>query len=294
MLVHYCEQCSKYGIKLGDEVACVNTHRRIDPASVTKVVDQGTGMSESKSKRRVPAVERTVAILDFIATAPQATGLSDLARALQLPKSTAHGLCDTLCDLGLLRLTSDGFELGPASLRWSSAYLQRSDLVREFEGLLNKEVALQDYTVTLSTLIEGEVMYLAYRHSLKPLGFSPQRGMRLPAIYTATGKAMLAFMTVERRHQILTQYWLPPLTAQGVTSIEAFEQQAQAARDRGYALDEGEVRDGMVCLGVPVFDLQGQPAAGIAVSMTDAEAKPEVLTSLGALMRRIASQLLYH
>ncbi|ROQ24878.1 IclR family transcriptional regulator [Gallaecimonas pentaromativorans] len=255
---------------------------------MTKVVD----MADAQPKRLVPAIDRAVMVLDLIAAEPGVAGVSELARRLGLAKSSVHGICDTLCALGLLRVAGSGFEMGPRSLHWSASFLDRSDLVSEFERILSEDRRLDDYTVTLSTLSGAEVMYLACRNAAKPLGFTFQLGMRLPAIYTATGKAMLSQMESEQRQALLAGPWPAAFTANSVASLEALEGQFSEWRQLGYALDRGEIRDGMVCLGAAVKDRSGKPVAGIAISMTSAEASAAALKDCGVIVGELAAKLM--
>lgn len=247
-------------------------------------------MAES-TKRRAPAAERAILILDRIATGPGPLGVSELARDLDVPKSSVHGICETLAAAGVLQAGARGYSLSAHCLRWSSAYLSRSSMVTEFQHILSQDRRLSDYTVTLSTLEREEVVYLACRNADKPLGLTFQIGMRLPAVYSATGKAMLSHLPRAECRALLETRWHPPFTTHGVRNLEAFETEAETWRARGYALDEGEIREGMTCIGAPILDARGRPVAGIAISMTSAEARPEILPGLGAIMRDIAGAL---
>ncbi|MCA0042470.1 IclR family transcriptional regulator [Celeribacter litoreus] len=246
------------------------------------------------SKRRAPAAERTVLILDRLAASPTPLGVSELARDIGAPKSSVYGICETLVETGVLHAESRGYSLSAHCLRWSGAYLNRSSLVSEFQRILAADCRLANYTVTLSTLEEDQVVYLACRNSNKPLGFTFQIGMRLPAAYSATGKAMLSHVPVEERHTILSNGWDTPFTENSVSDLKAFDADAEKWRAQGYAVDDGEIREGMVCLGAPVLGPDGAPIAGIAISMTSAEARPDKQKELGEITREIANMLARH
>ncbi|MCX8999905.1 IclR family transcriptional regulator [Rhizobiaceae bacterium BDR2-2] len=255
--------------------------------------DDGQAAKET-GKGRVPAVVRAVAVLDLIADMPKSLGVSDIARHLGLPKSSVHGICETLVGLGLLRFGPGGYGPGPRPLSWSAAFLRRSSLVSEFQHLLAHDRRLSDFTVTLSTLDGASVVYLACHNADKPLGFIFHAGMQLPAVYTATGKAMLSALPEAERRARIAGPWHPPFTANSVRGPVEFEQDVQRWRTLGYAVDNGEIREGMVCLGAPILNDRGMPAAGIAVSMTSAEARPEVRETLGAIIVEIARKLSGH
>ena len=243
------------------------------------------------TRRRAPAAERTVRILDRLAAADGPQGVSDLARALEIPKSSIHGLCETLTEAGVLIAGREGYQLGPRCLNWGAAYLARSSLTREFERVLQADRRLEDYTVTLSTLQDADVVYLACRNAQKPLGITFQTGMRLPAVYSATGKAMLAALPAPELAEILDLPWRAPFTPHGVESPQAFLRQAERWRGLGYAIDDGEIREGMVCIGAAVPSPDGRLRAGVAISMTSAEARSDCLEALGAVVREIAAKL---
>ncbi|MFQ5466579.1 MAG: helix-turn-helix domain-containing protein, partial [Kiloniellaceae bacterium] len=64
--------------------------------------------------KAVPALSRGVRIVDAVIAAERAPTVSELSRRLALPKSTVHGLCGTLVELGLLaRRGETTFVVGP-------------------------------------------------------------------------------------------------------------------------------------------------------------------------------------
>src|SRR5271166_3404958 len=78
----------------------------------------------------VPAVVRAKAILDLVAQRNTPISVSEIARALSLPKSTTHGLCNTLVNLALLnRLPGGNFSLGSHIMFWANAFAGRTDMV---------------------------------------------------------------------------------------------------------------------------------------------------------------------
>lgn len=246
------------------------------------------------SRRLVPAIERASAVMDLLSGSSHPLSLSAIARALGLAKSSAHGICETLTALGLLRSEATGYAIGPHALRWSAAYLGRTSLVQEFEALLASDEALRSATTTLSVLSGRDVVYLACHNSDRPLGFTFRAGERLPAPFTATGKAMLSALSAPERHACLAGDWPAPLTPNSVPDAAGFEAQAGRWTALGYAVDDGEVREGMVCLGAAVRDAQGRPVAGLATSFTSAEAAGDKREALGRAVAALADRLSAH
>lgn len=238
--------------------------------------------------RRAPAAGRAIEILDLLADAGGALGVSEMARRLGLPKSSVFGICETLAEAGVLHADARGYCLTAHCLRWSGAYLKQSSLVTEFQRLPAREERLAPYTLTLSTLRGPNVVYLDCRNANRPLGFTFQVGMQLPAVLSATGKAMLACLPWTEAEALVSGAWPAPFTPFSLRDPAALKAQLAEVQARGYAIDDGEIREGMVCLGAAIPDGAGGPVAGIALSLTSAEARPARREALGLLIRDLA------
>lgn len=247
---------------------------------------------EDSSLKLVPAVVRAAQILDCVAQNRDGIKLADLVRQTGLPKSSVHGLCQTLTHLKLLKLNSDGsFTMGPKSVRWANVFLAGSDIVDAFHDVVAEAKGLEAYTLTLSHLEGPEVIYLSCRNSSAPLGITFRIGMRVPAIFTATGKAMLAAMSSDELSRHLPRVWPGLLTSSSVPSLSRLEAEMAEVRATGYSLDDGQLREGMFCIGASICDRPFHPAAGIALSMMAAEARPELVEAMGRRMRSLADSV---
>lgn len=226
------------------------------------------GGSPGGTRKDVPALTRGCKILDAVAAANRPLTASVLARELNLPRSTVHGLCATLVNLGLLLRESDnGFRIGPHIMRWTRAFLAQTDLTAEFAALLETLRVLTNETITLSILDGNEVVYIGCRNSPAPLGITFRIGMRLPAAFTATGKAILSTMSDDQVRRIMAGHWPKALTARSVRDIDALLQELDETRRRGFSIDDGQTREDMYCFGTAVLDSGNRVVAGVAVSL---------------------------
>ncbi|MGZ5215810.1 MAG: helix-turn-helix domain-containing protein, partial [Caldimonas sp.] len=84
----------------------------------------------------VPAVSRALALLERLAGAREPMSLARLAAELALPKSSVHGLCNTLVSFGYLRRQPDGtFLIGPRVMGLAEAFVSGTDVAQEFNAL---------------------------------------------------------------------------------------------------------------------------------------------------------------
>jgi len=244
------------------------------------------------SATSVPALRRAVQILDLVTEHGASLSSADIARRLRIPKSTCHGLINAMVELGLLNRTSGGsVRIGPKSFRWGYAFFADVSPVEEFQEVCQHDASLKDVTVTLSVLEGRDVVYVGCKNSDAPLGLTFRIGMRLPAVYTATGKAMLSTVPDEDLDEMFKDRWPQPLTPHGVGSLDGLRAELSEVRERGYSIDDGQIRDGMLCIGAPIRDHTGRSTAGVAASILLGEATAEEVDRLGEKMLGIAAVL---
>ncbi|HEX6362806.1 MAG TPA: helix-turn-helix domain-containing protein, partial [Albitalea sp.] len=170
----------------------------------------------------VPAVSRALTLLDRLAVRREPMTLARLAAELALPKSSVHGLCNTLMSFGYLRRQDDGsFLIGPRVMGLAEAFIAGTNVAREFDALWADAGIATDETILLSVLSGAEVIYVGARNGVRPLGLAFNVGMRLPAHLAATGKAMLAYHPSETVRALFREEPLPSLTAKGPRTVAA-------------------------------------------------------------------------
>jgi len=241
----------------------------------------------------VPALERGARILDLIARSKSYPSLSEVAREIGIAKSSAHTLCNTLVQLELLiRRPDQTFQLGPHVMRWSNAFTQQSDVATEFAALWDQESEMPGATITLSVLEGAEVVYIAARNSIVSHSLIEFRaGMRLPAAFTATGKAFLSQMSDFEVRRLLSDGLPEPRTSHSVQTIEELLNELNTIRSAGYSCDNQQVAEGIVCYGASVLDSRNRPMAGIAVSLPAEQLSEDEKTQIIANVQRMASRL---
>ena len=261
-----------------------------------KKVSKATGARKKEGAPLVPAVERACSIMDLVARSPQSLTASEIARELNIAKSSAHSLCATLSQLNLLIRRSDqSFQLGAHLMRWANAFSERSDVAAEFSTIWDEGTQLPGATITLSVLEGTEVVYIAARNSHVLPNFEFRAGMRLPAAFTATGKALLSYMNDFEVKHLYDADFPSPLTARSPKSLDELLKDIEACRKRGYSIDDEGVKEGMVCFGYPVLNSRNRPIAGLAVSLPkrdfgDAEIK-QIVSNVRGIAKKISSRL---
>lgn len=222
----------------------------------------------------VPALDKAFQILDCITESPQPLTSAQIAKQLGMARSSTHTILQTLIQKGVLYKDHQNcFYLGSYLLYWAGRFEQQHDVITIFYELINQQAELRQHTVTLSTLDEqkGDVVFLACHESPSPLGFTFRTGVRVPAIFAATGKAMLSTLSMNEIQQMYIHGLPKPLTVHGVSSFSALEHELKQIQQSRISLDNGQLREGMYCLGTYIRNASGKATTGIAVSFLQHE-----------------------
>ena len=229
--------------------------------------------------------------MDLLARERRPMHMAGVAAALDLPKSSVHGLCNTLLSHGYLRRATNGaLQIGPGVMTLAEAFVANTSVASEFDALWRDNAGPEE-TLILSVLNGAEVVYVAVRNSARPLGLAFNVGMRLTAYWAATGKAMLAFLEPAAVRTLLPRGPLPRLLGTGSLSQAALRAELARTRERGYAIDDGCVREGVYSIAAPIFDASGQPVAGIAVCVNKTAMKPDQMERQREVVLQAARRL---
>lgn len=240
----------------------------------------------------VPALRRTVLVMDLLALHPNGLTAAAIVRELQLPKSSAHGLLGAMIDLSLITRSRSGtIQLGSRALQWSNAYLSHNDVLSVFSRYLTNDRSFRDFTVTLSIRDKTEVVYIACQNSEKPLGHTFQIGMRLPAPFTATGKVLLSECSETEIDVLFEKDFPEKLTVNSVSSLDELRRELDGVRRNGFSLDNGQIRSGMICIGAGIRGVEQTYVAGIAVSMLESEVDRTMISAIGGQLIDVASNI---
>ncbi|MEV8020243.1 IclR family transcriptional regulator [Streptomyces sp. NPDC086554] len=235
------------------------------------------------------SVLNALRVLEEVA-ARQPVGVADLARALELPKSSAQRALRTLHTAGWIRpaggevtrwaLTTKALQVG----RLATGELSLRDVAVPIMEELRRRT---DETVHL-TVPDGESVVLIERlETSKPVRIILALGTRLPIHASANGKAVLASRSTEAIERQLAA-GLDEFTGTTITDRKALLAELALIRERGYATNCGEWRTDVSAVAAPVLDGAGSPVASISVNMPTSRMTEESSVAHGLLVSETA------
>lgn len=219
-------------------------------------------------RSRVPAVERVVLVLEALSGSADGLAFGDLAARVPIARSSLHDLCSSLVDSGLLERTAAGrYAIGLKVVELARRRLNSMQLVSTFREVFEATSGPPE-TMVLAVLSGADVVYMAFVDGARPLAVKYEIGMRLPAAFTASGKAILSTMPPDRVRALLPAQLSNPHGIHGDKALSDLVRELELTRAQGYSIDDEETAAGMTCIGAPVFAADsGQAIGAVAVSL---------------------------
>jgi IclR family acetate operon transcriptional repressor len=199
---------------------------------------------------------RLIALLEHVARSPKALTLTDIIGEVRQPKPTVYRMLQQLEHAGLLAKEPDGKRYAPGArlTKLAEDVLLNAQVRAARHAILQQLVDELGESCNFTMPAGTEVVYLDRVETAWPLRFHLQPGSRVPLHCSASGKLFLAYMPPVQRNRLLDHLQYKGYTPNTITTRIRLEAELARVRAQGYALDNEEFLDGMVCVAVPVFD----------------------------------------
>ena len=243
---------------------------------------------------QVPAATRTLRVLRFLAAQPAPVPLERIARTVGMPRSSAYHLLAAMVEEGFVVHLPDErrYGLGVAAFEVGSGYARQEPLQRLARRPLAALVDETGESAHLAVMHGRDVLYVLEERAPGRPPLVTDVGVRLPAHLTASGRAMLAALPAAQvralypdRAAFVQRHGTGPSSLSGLRALLA------ETRQRGWAVEDGEVTPGLASVAAVVTDHNDHPVAGVAVTYAgDAPAglAPRVRRVADALSARLA------
>jgi len=233
---------------------------------------------EVASNATYQSAERMLAVLKTFDDGRVELGVAEIARALEVHKSTASRLAAALERTGFLARAGKRYRLGVEVIRLGTIALRSFDLIATMQPGMEKVSQRTGETVNLAVPDGADVLNVAEVPSTYILSCSGGWiGRRTRPHAVANGKVLLAYGALPQP-RTLERY-----TARTITSPDALAMELEHVRRDGYATAIAELEEGLVAVAAPVFDPAGTCVAALSVSGPEFRMLPETLDGLGKL-----------
>ncbi|MDI6105610.1 IclR family transcriptional regulator [Actinoplanes sp. NEAU-A12] len=215
---------------------------------------------------QVQSIARAAAMLRLLANSSGRLGIGEIARSLDLPKGTAHGIVRTLQDVGFVEQdkTSGKYQLGAALLHLGTSYLDINELRSRSINWADPLAVRSGQAVRIGTLLEGKV--LVVHHVFRPDDTlqTLDVGTLLPPHATALGKVLLAYDGAAA--SAVMQGGPEPYTRRTLVTARALAKALAEIRDNGWGAEVEEMTPGEAGIAAPIRGYGGLVVGAIGLS----------------------------
>ncbi len=213
------------------------------------------------------SVKRCIDILTIISQSKDGLTLADIQKFLELPKSSAFDLVQTLLATNMIMSSNydeKKYVIGLNSFLIGTSY--ESDLVALAKKHLKSLAEELGKTVFLGVEKDGEVVYIDKAEPKSAIFTIATLGSTNPIHCTSLGKAIAAEYPREKVEKILDEKGMKAFTSYTLTDKKAYLEDLERVRIKGYSVDDRELEEQMLCIGAPIFDSKNKVIAAISAS----------------------------
>jgi DNA-binding IclR family transcriptional regulator len=237
------------------------------------------GIDPDKSLAGAQVIDRVIDILETFARIGPDLGVSEISRALGLKKATAHRLLASLRRRGIVAQdpATRRYRLGLKLWELGAMATLQVDWVDRVKSHLEHLTQATGETAHLAILSDGQILYVEKVESSHSLRMPSQVGRRNPIHCTGVGKAQIAFLSDELLISLVNRRGLTRFTPNTITDLPALQRELAKVRARGYAVDNEEIEEGLVCIGAPIRDHTGGVVAAVSIAGPSSRLRPSTV-----------------
>ncbi len=235
----------------------------------------------------IQSLARGLRILDLLSMAEDGISIVEVGRELDIDKSSALRLLQTLANYGYAERDSATrrYRLGPQIVNLSRNMLARMPLRDQAKPFLRQLTERTGECAHLAILAQGQALYIDQVESPATLRVTTGVGTLAPLHCTALGKSLLAFNNLPLPDD------LKAFTARTITDPEALRLHLEQTRRQGYSLDDEEFNYGVRCVAAPIYDYRNRVVGAIGISGPAGRIGLEQITNLAGVVMEAAHTL---
>ena len=226
------------------------------------------------------SASRAVDILAFIAGIGHPVGITEVSRALDIPKTSASVCLYTLAEKGYLRMEGTDFLIGPATARLGFAAMREYGVVKMAHPAMEELHRRTGRAVFIAVPDGDTATVLDKIEPPGPVRITIQPGTTLTLHLTAAGKVILAAMSDDEVAGCVGRGCYITHTKNSIGTYFSLSEELAAVRNQGYAVENFEDNIAIYAIAAPIWDSSDKLAAALSLTLLKSElaaVNPDVL-----------------
>jgi len=240
----------------------------------------------------IKVVVKTFDIIEIL-NKHNSLSLKDITIKSDLPKPTAYRILNTLQQLNYVdfdQLTQQ-HSLSTKFLAIANRVINRSNIVDISKPHMIRLREEFGETVNLAKIIDKDMFFLNIVESTHQFRYVDTIGDKAPLHSTAIGKAVIAFLPDDEVLKIFKEYTYTQFSKNTIKNFSELKQNLIIVREVGISIDNEEGHEGVICIGVPIFDSSHLPVAAISISIPKIRAKKTLIEKIKQDLPKVGIQI---
>ena len=230
----------------------------------------------------VPAIDRSIDVLNCLASSKNGITLHELSIKTEIPKSSLFRILYTLEKKRFVEqdLERKKFILGFKLWELGNLKIENTELASIAVKHMRELASEVCENVFLGVLDNQDIIYIQRVDCPSRIKAITKLGRRAPAYCTATGQAILANLDEFKLNEVLNHVEYKKFSSNTITSSDKLLKKLKQVRDNGFAIANGEFNSELLCVSVPLLDYSRQVIASLTVDMLATKRNTDRLQSV--------------
>lgn len=251
------------------------------------------GLQKISAQKGAQALERGIAILQYLEKSGGSSSVSDISLSLDLPLSTTFRLLKVLqaADFIYQDRQLGWWHIGLGAFNIGSAYIHSRDVLSVGSLFMRRLVLLSGETVNMAICNDNEAVLIGQQECKSIVRMCAPLGSRLPLHASGVGKALIYSLSAEEVVDVILKTGLQKFTARTIVDLPILQRNLDEAKSRSYSIDQEEHVTGLNCVASAIYDNVGSVVAAISISGPASRLTPDRFVSQGELVRDTARSI---
>ncbi|WZL81194.1 IclR family transcriptional regulator [Vallitaleaceae bacterium 9-2] len=210
---------------------------------------------------------RTISILELIAKNAQGMSLSEIALELDFPITSTSDIVKALLKKEMIEIVdhrSKLYGIGVKAYFIGNAFISNMTLIDKAKPIVEALGNQVNKTVFIGKEVNEGITYIYKYEPENPLVATCSIGSRTNLHSTSLGKCIIAYDDALYNKTLTSD--LVSKTPYTITDPQLLAEEIEKVRQLGYAIDNREQNEHLLCIGAPIFDNEGKVIAALSIS----------------------------
>lgn len=230
-------------------------------------------MENKEEKYNIKAVERCLAILDYIGEQLEPVSINDIRQHFDLNQNMAFRLLSTLAASGYVKKdpATSQYSISTKAMILSANALRSMPLRNAATPYMELLWNMFPYASFNLAIFDNNEVFLIDRVDSKNLPrIYLHPGRTLPFHCTAVGKILTCNLSDKEIDMLIKIKGMEKFTENTITTTEAIKKELSKVREKHIAYDRNEHIIGDNCVAVPIYSKDGNTIAALSVAALEA------------------------